>query len=303
MMANQPKQSERFKHLSWQLTSCIEQLGWSFSQSLEHTQLFTEIELNWIRIGEHSGQLLQQCLSWQEQLQQQYSWQQQTKRLLMYPIMVFITMMGATLFLLLEVIPQLGAFLLGLGISRDDLPLMTHILLLLSENLWMSLAVIIGLILIGMGLLWFFRVSVLWFLFRYRFLAQLFGDLHRLLNTGISLNEGLLMIHKNHSHPYLKVQLQKTSDLLMQGHSISEAFEKAGFADMIIRLMNIAQQTGQLIHTCEHLKSYYQQQFDAKMVKIQSLIAPMMTLFLGGLLALLLMGVLSPVYDSLQHIL
>ena len=100
--------------------------GKMLSQALaEHPDVFDEVFVNLVAAGEQTGQLptvfdnLASTLKWQDELLSQ------TKRLLAYPLFVFVVVMAAVTFLMVYLVPEMVKFLNSLG---QELPLNTRIL-------------------------------------------------------------------------------------------------------------------------------------------------------------------------------
>ena len=115
------------------LTSTLEDIegGKTLSESLAtFPNVFNKVFLSLIRAGELSGQLtevfenLGLTLRWQDELIAQ------TRKLLIYPAMVFVVVGAVVIFLLLYLVPQIVGLLKTMGL---ELPLQTRILIALSE--------------------------------------------------------------------------------------------------------------------------------------------------------------------------
>ncbi len=143
-------ENPRFREV---LTSALEDIegGKTLSEALAaFPKVFNKVFISLIRAGEISGQLtevfenLGMTLRWQDELIAQ------TRKLLIYPAMVFFVVGGVVIFLLLYLVPQVTGLLNTMGL---DLPLQTRVLIKLSEltsNYW-YLLLIIPLLAISLG--------------------------------------------------------------------------------------------------------------------------------------------------------
>ena len=92
--------------------------------------IFTDVMVHLVRSGEVTGQLaevmgeLVRSLKWQAELAAQ------TKKLLMYPAFVTVTISGVVVFLMVYLVPQLVSFIRNMG---QEIPLQTRLLIWLSE--------------------------------------------------------------------------------------------------------------------------------------------------------------------------
>ena len=93
-------------------------------------QVFTPVFVSLIRAGEQTGTLtevfenLGKALKWQDELVSQ------TRKLLMYPALVLVVVLGVVVFLLVYLVPQVVTLLKTMGLQ---LPLQTRILIALSN--------------------------------------------------------------------------------------------------------------------------------------------------------------------------
>ena len=92
--------------------------------------VFSPVFVSLIRAGEQTGRLtevfenLGKALKWQDELVSQ------TRKLLIYPAMVLVVVLGVVMFLLIYLVPQVVTLLKTMGLQ---LPLQTRILIALSE--------------------------------------------------------------------------------------------------------------------------------------------------------------------------
>src|SRR5882672_8222282 len=123
-------ENPRFREI---LTSVLEDIegGKTLSQALAgFPRVFNTVFASLIRAGELSGTLtevfenLGATLKWQDELVSQ------TRRLLVYPALVFVVVTGVMVFLLLYLVPQITQLLKTMGMA---LPIQTRILIWLSN--------------------------------------------------------------------------------------------------------------------------------------------------------------------------
>ncbi len=129
-------ENPRFREM---LSSVLEDIegGKMLSQGLAaFPNVFGSVFVSLVRAGEQSGRVtevfesLGAALKWQDELVSQ------TRKLLIYPAMVFIVVTGVTMFLLLYLVPQVVTLLKSMGMP---LPLQTRILIGISNftvNYW-----------------------------------------------------------------------------------------------------------------------------------------------------------------------
>jgi len=97
--------------------------------------------------------------------------------------------------------------------------------------------------------------------------------------------------------------LQRAGQSISSGESLSEAFQNLGvFPPLVIRMMRVGESTGALDTALLNVNYFYERDVRESIDKALKLLEPAMTLVLGGILALILFSVLTPIYDILGNI-
>ena len=97
--------------------------------------------------------------------------------------------------------------------------------------------------------------------------------------------------------------LQRAGQQINAGESMSEAFGNLGlFPPLVIRMMRVGENTGALDTALLNISYFYTRDVREAIDKALKLLEPTMTLVLGGILALILFSVLTPIYDILGKI-
>jgi type IV pilus assembly protein PilC len=92
--------------------------------------------------------------------------------------------------------------------------------------------------------------------------------------------------------------LQRAGQQINAGESMSEAFSTLGmFPPLVIRMLRVGEATGALDTALLNVTYFYNRDVRDSVDKALKLLEPTLTLVLGGMLALILFSVLTPVYD------
>jgi type IV pilus assembly protein PilC len=286
--------------------------GATFSQALSE-QGFDAVTVNLIRAGEASGRLpevlekIVQSLHWQDELAAGI------KQALTYPLFALAVIVGAVIFLLVQVVPQLVLFLQALS---APLPLPTRILiaasnLVLNFGLWF-LALLIPLLALFIYLI---RTRSGWALHFDRLLLRLplVGDvllaqlsarfahaLALLYEAGIPLLDALALCEGFAGNRALTQAIAQAASAVRSGSGLADAFAQTRlFPALVIRMLGIGERTGALDTALAHAAHYHERDVKERVAQMQALIEPCLTLVLGGLLALLMLAVLGPVFSAM----
>ena len=287
--------------------------GQMLSQAMaEHPDVFDEVFVNLVAAGEQTGRLptvfenLSETLKWQDELMSQ------TKRLLAYPLFVFVVVMAAVTFLMIYLVPEMVKFLNSLG---QELPLNTRILIFISNAFvqywWLILALPVVVV---AGVAGYVRQSPE---ARYRFdylklKLPLTGEiLHKIImarfaryfalmyQTGIPILDAIKTCEKIVGNRVIADALSRAHAQINAGDSMSESFRNAGlFPPLVVRMIKVGENTGALDKSLLNVSYFYDRDVNEMMQKMLKLLEPALTVVLGLILAFIMMSVLGPVYDS-----
>jgi type IV pilus assembly protein PilC len=92
--------------------------------------------------------------------------------------------------------------------------------------------------------------------------------------------------------------LQRAGQQINAGENMSEAFQNLGvFPPLVIRMLRTGESTGALDVALLNITYFYNRDVKESVDKALKLLEPMLTLVLGGMLAMVLFSVLTPIYD------
>jgi len=309
-------ENPRFREI---LTSVLEDIegGKTLSQALAaFPRVFSAVFASLIRAGELSGTLtevfenLGGTLKWQDELISQ------TRRLLVYPALVFVVVLGVLLFLLLYLVPQVTTLLKTMGLA---LPLQTRILIGLSNFtaaywpilLFLPVAIAIGISVIvrtnPRGRYWLdyaiLRLPVTGAILQKIILARFANFFALMYRSGITILEAVKTSEDIVANRVIAEGLQRAGQQINAGESLSEAFRNLGmFPPLVIRMLRVGESTGALDIALMNITYFYNRDVRDSVDKALKLLEPALTLVLGGMLALILFSVLTPIYDIIGKI-
>ncbi len=309
-------ENPRFREV---LTSALEDIegGKTLSEALAaFPKVFNKVFVSLIRAGELSGQLtevfenLGTTLRWQDELIAQ------TRKLLIYPAMVFFVVGGVVIFLLLYLVPQVVGLLTTMGL---DLPLQTRVLIALSgftTDYW-YLLLIIPLLTFGIGAFAIqssprvryafdyalLRVPIVGQILQKILLARFANFFALMYRSGITILEAIRTSEDIVANGYVADGLRRAGQQINAGENLSEAFQNLGmFPPLVVRMLRVGENTGALDTALMNVTYFYNRDVKESVDKALKLLEPTLTLFLGIILALILFSVLTPIYDILGQI-
>ena len=237
------------------------------------------------------------------------------KSSLVYPAVV-ITMSGLiTAVLLLKVVPTFKGIFEMLG---GKLPLPTLVLIAISDILRkMFIFVIIGLI--GLGFLIrryintergrysfdkvLLRLPILGLLFRKVAVAKFSRTLSTLVKSGVSILNALSIVAKTSGNKVVERVVNISLQSVRDGEPIAQPLAKSGvFPPMVTAMIGVGEQTGKLETMLTKIADFYDEQVDAAVSGLTSMIEPLVIAFLGIIVGGIVLALFLPIFQITQLI-
>ena len=291
--------------------------GATLSDALEQSPAgIDKVNISLIRTGEATGKLpevlaeLVESLKWSDEIAAQ------TKKLLTYPVFAGTVVLGAVGFLMIYLVPQLLGFIKNLG---GTVPLQTRALVAFSGflvNYWYT----IPLFVVVVGAAWIIAIRLspaarLWIdgaklrapifgpilkkIIMARF-AKSFGLMYR---SGVSVLDALGFCATLSTNAAFRKAINGAALSISQGQKVSDAFAgTALFPPLVVRMIRVGESTGGLDKALENVSYFYTREVNDAIGKLQSLIQPVLTLVLGGMIAWIMSSVMLPIYDLISKV-
>ena len=287
-------------------------LSKSFSKHPEH---FSKLYVSLVKAGEASGKLNDIMLRLADDMEKQQEYIAKIKGTMTYPIIIIVGVIGVVIVLLTTVIPQLTGMYTDLGI---ELPIQTQIMIKMSEIMQVIWPLLIaGVVGAYFGIKKFFVSEDHRFLL-YKFLMKLplFGDLIKisslvtstrtlalLISSGVLVLESINIIINATNNVVFQRSLRNVYKNIQDGSTISQAFQKEEtFPPLLIQMTAVGERTGKLDEILMKVSHYFEVQSDMAVKTVSTLIEPMTLVILGGIVFLIVMSVLSPIYTLTSQV-
>jgi type IV pilus assembly protein PilC len=280
--------------------------GRSLSEAAaERRTLFPVEVVHLIEAGEMSGTLDRVLEELAQHLEKKEEVLQKMREAAAYPCLI-LALGIVTLFVLLHaVVPKLAAVYLDFG---GELPAITKLILWLSEK---SLVFFIGIACAG-GLLGFFlkRNKVFYFSFvrktpllgdiffksiRYRFCSTL----SLLLRSGIPIFRAFEVLSGNSPEPlFFKKDMEEIKEQLSQGSSLSRALHHLNWVNKVsLAIIRSGEESGKLPESLTYIAQVTQKEMEGASQFLLKLIEPLLILLVGGVVGIVVVGTLLPVFE------
>ena len=285
--------------------------GLSLSEAVaRHPKIFSDFFINMIRAGESSGRLdeiLDRVASYLEKVT---ILQRKVQASLFYPAFVSILACGITSFLLIVIVPKFKEIFTSLG---GKLPLPTQLLLGLSEFMgrYLVYEIIVLVLLIALlrayvsspkGRVWFDRTSlqvpVIGKLLRKFVVARFARTLATLVKSGVPILGSLEIVAKTAGNKVVEQAVMAARTSIKEGENISDplAMSKV-FPPMVTRMISVGEKTGELEKMLGKIADFYENEVDAAVTALTSLIEPLVIAILGVIIGGIVIALFLPIFQ------
>ena len=290
--------------------------GMSFCDALaRHPKVFSELFVNMARAGETSGMLNEVLDRLASYLESVAALNRKIRASMVYPIMVIFMAGIITAVLLLKVVPTFKGIFEMLG---GTLPLPTVILIAVSDGLRQYFLFMVGLgivLIIGLrkyvnttrGRLRFdkfkLKAPVLGQLFRKVAIAKFARTFSTLVKSGVAILNALEIVSKTSGNKVIEEAVLNCSKSVRDGEPLAKPLSKSGvFPPMVVRMISVGEQTGQLEQMLSKISDFYDDQVNAATSALTSLIEPLVIGFLGIVVGGIVIALFLPVFMISQLI-
>ena len=288
------------------------QAGISISGALaKHPEVFSSFYVNMVKSGEETGKLTQVFSHLADYLDRQYSLTSKTKNALIYPAFIVVTFFVVMALMFVVVIPKISGIILSTG---QEVPLYTKIVIGLSSFfIQYGFLLIIALVLFG---IWVWRlaatekgqiyldkikltVPAVGNLFKKLYLSRIADNMDTMLTSGIPIIRALDLTSDVVGSRIYKDIMKKTAEDVKAGSSLSLAFEKypEQMPGIMVQMVRVGEETGSLGQILKTLGDFYKREVDDAIDTLVGMIEPVMIVFLGLGVGILLVSVLMPIYN------
>jgi len=308
-------ESKDFKQVIMAVRADIE-TGMSFCDALsKHPAVFSELFINMSRAGEASGMLNEVLDRLAGYMEKTAALIRKIRSSMVYPIVVVSMAIIITAVLLLKVVPTFKGIFEMLG---GKLPVPTLILIGVSDILRKYFLIIcIVFTLLGILLGRYIRTEkgryifdkrklklpVLGPLFRKVAVAKFSRTLSTLVKSGVAILAALEIVGKTSGNKVIEEAISNCRVAIRQGEPIATPLAKSGvFPPMVTRMIGVGEQTGQLEKMLTKIADFYDEQVDAAVSGLTSVIEPVVIAFLGIIIGGIVIALFLPIFKITELI-
>ena len=276
---------------------------------------FSPLYINMVSAGEESGSLEIVLMRLADFLQMQLETQSRIMATLAYPVLMLIVGITVVFFLVTFVIPTVTGIFEEMN---QALPLPTMILIGVSsflEKAWVYMLIII------IALFLFFnrykrtprgkelvdrmklKIPLIGNQYKKIIMARFTRTLGTLLTNGVPIVTSFDIVKNIIDNRLISAAIERARDDIKEGKEISKPLASSGiFPPVVVNMIAVGEKSGQLEEMLNRVSKIMETELDSSLKKLLSLLEPLMILFMGAIVAFIVISILLPIFEMNQLI-
>jgi type IV pilus assembly protein PilC len=305
-----------FARILSQVKSQVEQ-GATFSESLKkHPRVFDDLYVNLVAAGEVGGILDTILNRLAIYIEKAVKLRGQIKSALFYPVGIMVVAIGVIAVMLIKVIPTFENMYKEMG--HAELPGATKFVINISHgfvNRWyLYFGTLFGVIAgstmmrrTDRGREIFDRVllhlPVMGGTLRKIVVARFTRTLGTLLTSGVPILDALDICARTAGNRVVEAGINRARDKISEGHDMAGPLaDSKVFPTMVVQMIGVGEQTGAMDQMLQKIADFYEEEVDAAVSALTSLIEPVMMAFLGVVVGGLIIAMYLPIFKLAGNI-
>jgi type IV pilus assembly protein PilC len=290
--------------------------GASLSGALaKHDHVFNNLYVSMVRAGETGGSLDATLLRIAEMIEREVLLRGKIKSAMTYPIAVVALVVLIMSAMLLFVVPQFKGIYGQLG---GTLPLPTRALLFVSDAFKSYWYVFVGGLLLARFMFrrwkrtdrgreavdaFKLRVPVFGSLFHKTALSRFSSTFAMLLRSGVPILQALEIVSDTVNNKVIGKAIADVQISVRDGESIAKPLTKYPvFPPMVVQMISVGEETGQVDTMLEKIAQFYDQEVEASVDALTSLIEPILIAIIGACVGAAVVALYMPMFNIIKLI-
>lgn len=284
--------------------------GSDLSKSLEpHKKVFSHIYVSMIRAGEVSGQIDIILTRLAEYLEAAAHLRNEIKSAMTYPVISLVLVIGIASFLMIGIVPSFKPVFDSLEVTLPGLTVFIMDIAFFMKDYWYLM---FG----GMAAIFFalkalsrtpkgaytkdqlmLRLPVFGILFKKVALSRFSRTFATLIKSGVPILGAMEIVSDTSGNLVISGIVDRARDSVRNGESLSDPFGKSTvFPPMVVKMMAIGERSGALDALLEKIAEFYDQQVEAEVKGLTSMIEPIMIAVMGVIVGGIVLAVFLPIF-------
>jgi type IV pilus assembly protein PilC len=316
MILEEQVQSKNLRNVISEIASDIEG-GRSLSEAMEkHPKAFDRLYVSMVRAGEVGGVLEMTLQRVASSLEAREALKRKIKSAMTYPTVVLIFAVLAAIGMILFLVPIFTKMYEDLG---SELPTITQFLVNLSDN--------------GKSKPYLIPIPILTPIFAFKFwtsretgrrqwdriklrlpmkigpivqkvaLARFSRTMSSLIASGVPMMQAVKVTGDTSGNSVIEDAMDDIIKSIEEGRTFSEPLKRHPiFPSMVIQMAAIGEETGQMDAMLEKVAEFYEDEVDAAIKSLTSIVEPIMMIFVGGIVGFIIIALYMPMFALFDKI-
>jgi type II secretory pathway component PulF len=307
--ASRAASTARLRMLCARVKRTVER-GEKLATALANTRAFPDLVLNLVMVGEETGRLSSILATAAAQYEQLRQLRQAVVRSLIYPCIVLAVLLLSSAYWMLVVIPKMSLLFSSMNVELPAITLQVIAITewLKSHGVWLVL--LLAPLVLALMALWthpavrpLLHAAFWWLpgirrLERTRVYHAFFSNLGAMQGAGLTMSRTLMVLTQQPVNQHFGRRLRRLSVGTNRGQSLSDGLRSSGVFDRFaLSLIRLGETTGTLDQQSLRLSEHYSARLKQQIETGSRLFEPLVLLVLAGLLLLIGVSLLGPVYE------
>ena len=279
--------------------------GRSLTAGLEnHDSVFSGFYISMVRSGEASGNLAGVLMELASYLERSRAVRSTIVSAMVYPAILAVVASLSVAIMLGYVVPEFESLFEEMG---DGLPMLTAIIISLGDLVagwWWLMAIVIGGLVTLVrrwlatpgGRTWLdvraLRAPLAGPLIRKLEVSRFARTMGTLLGNGVAILKAADIASGTVGNTVLRQHLDDLAPAIKRGERLSKAMQPEMFSPLAVQMVLVGEESGKLDAMLLELAQVYEAEVEADVKRALTLLEPTLILGMGGLIAIIIMGIL-----------
>jgi type IV pilus assembly protein PilC len=284
--------------------------GSDLSKALEqHPKVFSHIYVSMIRAGEVSGQIDIILTRLAEYLEAAAHLRSEIKSAMTYPVISLVLVIGIASFLMIGIVPSFKPVFESLEVDLPGLTVVIMDIAFFMRDYWYVIFGGMFGLFVGLKALSktpkgayvkdsiVLRLPVFGILFKKVALSRFARTFATLVKSGVPILGAMEIVSDTSGNLVISGIVDRARDSVRNGESLSEPFMGSTvFPPMVVKMMAIGERSGALDALLEKIAEFYDQQVEAEVKGLTSMIEPIMIAVMGVIVGGIVLAVFLPIF-------
>lgn len=280
---------------------------------MEQQGAFDDMMISMVKSGESSGSLDEVLQTMSNQYERDKKIKQKMRTASVYPLVLFVVSIIVVLILVTFVLPGIMA-----SFPVEETPFLTKVLIGMSNFIldkWYILLIAVA----GLAALVFLimntpssrlvvdrlllKIPVVGKLLRTVYSARCARSFASLYSHGVNALEMIELTSRVMGNTYLESEFEKVYVSVSRGELISNSIDEIEeFDPMLAAMINVGEETGDLEGILKRTADYFDLEAEAALTSLVGLVEPVMIVWMGIIIGLIVVSILQPMFTMYSNI-